>query len=60
MACGTTIGCVIREARLAPWANFRQRALNVAIAEINATTDLNITVESLERASHRLGNVMDF
>ena len=34
MACGTTIGSVIRETRLAPWANFRQRALNVAIAEI--------------------------
>src|SRR5260370_2369589 len=33
-------GNVIREAPLAPWANFRQRALNVAIAEINAKTDL--------------------
>jgi hypothetical protein len=28
-------GSVIREAPLAAWANFRQRALNIAIAEIN-------------------------
>ena len=35
------------------WANLRQRALDVAIAEFNAKTDLNITVESLERVSHR-------
>lgn len=45
-------GNVIREARLAAWANFRQRALNVAIAEINSKTDLNITLESLEQAEH--------
>jgi hypothetical protein len=32
-------GNAIREARLAAWANFRQRALNVAIAQINAKTD---------------------
>jgi plasmid replication initiation protein len=32
-------GNVIREAPLASWANFRRRALNVAIAEINAETD---------------------
>jgi hypothetical protein len=43
-------GNVIREARLAAWANSRQRALNVAIAEINAKTDLNIALESLEQA----------
>jgi len=45
-------GNVIREARLAAWANFRQRALNIAIAEINAKTDLSIALESLERAEH--------
>ena len=45
-------GNVIREARLTAWANFRQRALNVAIAEINAKTDLNIALESLERSLH--------
>jgi plasmid replication initiation protein len=37
---------------LSVWANLRQRALDVAIAEINAKTDLNITVESLERSLH--------
>jgi plasmid replication initiation protein len=45
-------GNVIREARLTAWANFRQRALNVAIAEINAKTDLNIVLKSLERSLH--------
>ena len=45
-------GNVVREARLAAWANFRQRALNIAIAEINAKTDLNIALESLEQAEH--------
>jgi hypothetical protein len=45
-------GNVIREARLAAWANFRQRALNIAIAEINAKTDLNIALKSLEQAEH--------
>jgi hypothetical protein len=47
-----TDGNVIREARLAAWANFRQRALNVAIAQINAKTDLKIAIESIERAAH--------
>jgi plasmid replication initiation protein len=46
------LGSVIREAPLAAWANFRQRALNIAIAEINAKTDLNIALESLEKAEH--------
>ena len=45
-------GNVIREARLAAWANFRQRALNIAIAEINAKTDLNIALKSVEKADH--------
>jgi len=45
-------GSVIREAPLAAWANFRQRALNLAIAEINAKTDLNIALKSLEQAEH--------
>jgi hypothetical protein len=49
-------GNVIGEARLAAWANFRQRALNVAIAEINAKTDLNIALKSLEQGEH--GRVM--
>jgi hypothetical protein len=47
-----TDGNVIREARLGAWANFRQRALNIAIAEINAKTDLNIVLKSVEKADH--------
>ena len=45
-------GNVIREAPLAPWANFRQRALNTAIREINAKTDLQIQLKSLERSRY--------
>jgi plasmid replication initiation protein len=45
-------GNVIREGRLAAWANFRHRALNIAIAEINAKTDLNIALKSLEKAEY--------
>jgi hypothetical protein len=48
-ACNAA-GNIIREAPLAVWANLRQRALDIAIAEINKKTDLNITVESLERS----------
>jgi hypothetical protein len=45
-------GNVIRQAPLAPWANFRQRALNVAISEIKKKTDLNIRLELLERSQY--------
>jgi plasmid replication initiation protein len=45
---------VVKEATLPLWANFRQRALNVAIAEINKTTDLNIEIESLKRSGIRI------
>ena len=45
-------GNIIREAPLVVWANFRQRALDVAITEINAKTDLNIALRSLERSGH--------
>jgi plasmid replication initiation protein len=45
-------GNVIREAPLASWANFRERALNTAIREINAKTDLHIQLKSLERLRH--------
>ena len=47
-----TDGNVIREAPLAAWANFRQRALNLAIAQINKKTDLNIALKSVEKAEH--------
>jgi hypothetical protein len=46
-------GNVVQEAPLPVWANFRQRALDVAIAEINKKTDLRIEIESLELAKHR-------
>jgi plasmid replication initiation protein len=45
-------GNVVREAPLAAWANFRQRALDTAIREINAKTDLHIQLKSLERSGH--------
>jgi hypothetical protein len=34
------------------WANFRQRALDVAIREINPKTDLRIKLASIERSKH--------
>jgi Initiator Replication protein len=46
-------GNIIQEAPLPFWANLRQRALDIAIAEINRKTDLNIVLDSLERAEHR-------
>jgi hypothetical protein len=45
---------VVKEAALPLWANFRQRVLDVAIAEINKTTDLNLEIESWERSDHRI------
>jgi hypothetical protein len=44
---------VIQEAPLSLWANFRQRALDVAILEISKKTDLKISIESLERSKHQ-------
>jgi plasmid replication initiation protein len=38
-------GNVIQEAPLPIWANFRQRALDTAIAEINKKTDLHVALE---------------
>jgi plasmid replication initiation protein len=46
-------GNVIREAPLPIWANFQQRALDVAILEINTKTDLKIKLASTERSKHR-------
>jgi Initiator Replication protein len=48
-------GKVLKEAPLPVWANLRQRALDVAIGEINRTTDLNIEIESQERSGLRIG-----
>jgi plasmid replication initiation protein len=46
-------GNIIQEAPLPIWENFRQRALDVAILEINRKTDIKIEVKSLERSKHR-------
>jgi hypothetical protein len=46
-------GKIVQEAPLPIWANFRQRALDVAILKINKKTDLKIAIESLERSKHR-------
>jgi plasmid replication initiation protein len=46
-------GNIIQEAPLTAWANFRQRALDVAIREINKKTDLKIEIESLEKENNR-------
>ncbi len=46
-------GNVIQEAPLPVWANFQQRALDVAIAQINKKTDLRIKLAGIERSKHR-------
>ena len=53
-------GNIIQEAPLQLWANFRQRALDTAIAEINEKTDLNIALESLGRSKHRRVTTLTF
>jgi plasmid replication initiation protein len=46
-------GNIIKEAPLPIWANFQQRALDVAVKEINAKTDLKIELASIERSKQR-------
>jgi plasmid replication initiation protein len=46
-------GNVIQEAPLPIWANFRQRALDVAILQVNKKTDLKIKLVAIERSKHR-------
>jgi plasmid replication initiation protein len=46
-------GNVIQEAPLPVWANLRQRAIDVALREINKKTDLRIKIAEIERAKHR-------
>jgi hypothetical protein len=53
-------GNTIQEPPLPIWANFRQRALDTGISEINEKTDLNISLESLERSKHRRVDRVDF
>ncbi len=53
-------GNMIQEAPLPVWANLRQRALDTAIAEINAKTDLRISLEELGRSRHRRITTLTF
>jgi plasmid replication initiation protein len=53
-------GNVIQEAPLPVWANFQQRALDVAIAQVNAKTDLKIKLASTERSKHRRVVALNF
>ena len=53
-------GNVIKEAPLPIWANFQQRALSVAIREVNAKTDLKIKLASIERIKQRRVVALDF
>jgi hypothetical protein len=42
------------------WANFQQRALDVAIVEVNTKTDLKIKVASIERSKHHRVVALNF
>ena len=53
-------GNVIQEPPLQLWANFRQKAVDTAIAEINERTDLNISLRSLGRSKHRRVTTLTF
>jgi hypothetical protein len=44
-------GNVIREAPLPVWANFQQRAIDIAILEINTKTNLKIRLAGSFRAA---------
>jgi plasmid replication initiation protein len=45
-------GNIIKEAPLPIWANFQQRALDVALRGVNRKTDLKIKLVSIERSKH--------
>jgi plasmid replication initiation protein len=53
-------GKVIKEAPLPVWANFQQRALDVALREVNTKTDLKIKLASIERSKHRRVVALNF
>jgi plasmid replication initiation protein len=53
-------GNVIKEAPLPIWANFQQRALSVAIREVNAKTDLKIKLASIEQIKQRRVVALNF
>ncbi len=53
-------GKIIQEAQLPIWANFRQRALDTAMTQINKKTDLNIALKSLEQSKYRRVTALTF
>jgi plasmid replication initiation protein len=53
-------GNIIKEAPFPVWANFQQRALDVAMREVNTKTDLKIKLASLQRSKHRREVALDF
>jgi plasmid replication initiation protein len=53
-------GKVIKEAPLPVWANFQQRALDVAMREVNTKTDLKIKLASIQRSKHGRVVALDF
>jgi plasmid replication initiation protein len=53
-------GNTVQEVPLSLWASFRQRALDVALQEINNKTDVKIEVESIQRAKHRRVEAVTF
>jgi hypothetical protein len=53
-------GNVIKQAPLPIWANFRQRALSVAIREVNAKTDLKIKHASVDHEKQRRVVALNF
>jgi hypothetical protein len=53
-------GKIIQEAPLPVWANFRQRALDIAVAEITKKTDIRIAIELLSRSKYRRVTRSDF
>ena len=53
-------GNIIKEAPLPIWANFQQRALDVAIREVNAKTDLKIKLASIDRLKQRRVVALNF
>jgi hypothetical protein len=53
-------GNIIKEAPLPVWANFQQRALDVAILEVNTKTDLKVNLASTERSKDRRVVALNF
>jgi plasmid replication initiation protein len=53
-------GKVVQEPPLPVWANFCQRALDIAILQINNKTDLKIKIDSLDRSKHRRVTAVTF